>query len=57
MNDSIFPVLALIRSFKASSLKYASKRLEKEGIYVELNRTATSRNYKAKFIDPSVLEE
>jgi hypothetical protein len=31
MNDSIFPVLALIRSFKASSLKYASKRLEKEG--------------------------
>lgn len=33
------------------------KRLEKEGIYVELNRTATSRNYKAKFIDPSVLEE
>lgn len=33
------------------------KRLEKEGIYVELNRTATSRNYKAKFIDPLVLEE
>lgn len=33
------------------------KRLEKEGIYVELNRTATSRNYKAKFIDPIVLEE
>ena len=33
------------------------KRLEQEGIYVELNRTATSRNYKAKFIDPLVLEE
>lgn len=33
------------------------KRLVKEGIYVELNRTATSRNYKAKFIDPLVLEE
>lgn len=33
------------------------KRLEKEGIYVELNRTATSRNYKAKFINPLVLEE
>lgn len=33
------------------------KRLEKEGIYVELNRTATSRNYKAKFIDPLVLKE
>ena len=33
------------------------KRLEKEGIYVELNRTATSRNYKVKFIDPLVLEE
>ena len=28
------------------------KRLEQEGIYVELNRTATSRNYKAKFIEP-----
>ena len=34
-----------------------TKRLEKEGIYVELNRTATSRNYKAKFIDPLILEE
>lgn len=33
------------------------KRLEKEGIYVELNRTATSRNYKVKFIDPLVLKE
>lgn len=33
------------------------KRLEKEGIYVELNRTATSRNYKAKFIEPLDLEE
>ena len=33
------------------------KRLEKEGIYIELNRTATSRNYKAKFIDPLVSEE
>ena len=32
------------------------KRLEKEGIYVELNRTAISRNYKAKFIDPLYLE-
>lgn len=33
------------------------KRLEQEGIYVELNRIATSRNYKAKFIDPLSLEE
>ncbi len=33
------------------------KRLEQEGIYVELNRTATSRNYKAKFIEPLSLEE
>ena len=33
------------------------KRLEQEGIYVELNRTATSRNYKAKFIEPFSLEE
>ena len=33
------------------------KKKKKEGIYVELNRTATSRNYKAKFIDPLVLEE
>ena len=33
------------------------KRLEKEGIYVELNKTATSRNYKAKFIDPLTLDE
>lgn len=33
------------------------KRLEQEGIYVELNRTATSRNYKAKFIEPLNLEE
>jgi len=33
------------------------KRLEKEDIYVELNRTVTSRNYKAKFIDPLILEE
>lgn len=32
------------------------KRLEQEGIYVELNRTATSRNYKAKFIEPLSLE-
>jgi RecA-family ATPase len=31
-------------------------RLEQEGIYVELNRTATSRNYKAKFIEPLSLE-
>ena len=30
--------------------------LEKEGIYVELNRTAISRNYKAKFIDPLNIE-
>ena len=28
------------------------KRLEQEGIYVELNRTATSRNYKVKFVEP-----
>ena len=33
------------------------KRFKKEGIYVELNRTATSRNCKAKFIDPLILEE
>lgn len=33
------------------------KRLEQEGIYVELNRTATSRNYKAKFIEPLSLED
>lgn len=33
------------------------KRLEQEGIYVELNRTATSRNYKAKFIELFSLEE
>lgn len=34
-----------------------TKRLEKEGIYVELNRTANSRNYKAKFIEPLDSEE
>lgn len=33
------------------------KKLRKKGIYVELNRTATYRNYKAKFIDFLVLEE
>lgn len=33
------------------------KRFEQEGIYVELNRTATSRNYKAKFIEPLNLED
>ena len=33
------------------------KRLEQERIYVELNRTVTSRNYKAKFIEPLNLEE
>lgn len=33
------------------------KRLEQEGIYVELNRTATSINYKASFIEPLSLEE
>lgn len=33
------------------------KRLEQEGIYVELNRTATSRNYKAKLIEPLNLEK
>lgn len=32
------------------------KRLEQEGIFIELNRTATSRNYKAKFIEPFNLE-
>ena len=33
-------------------LNSSVKRLEQEGIFVELNRTATSRNYKARFIDP-----
>ena len=33
------------------------KRLEQEGIYIELNRTATSRNYKVKFIEPLSLED
>ena len=33
------------------------KRFEKEVMYVELNRTVTSRNYKAEFIDPLILEE
>lgn len=33
------------------------KRLEQEGIYVELNRTAKSRNYKAKLIEPLNLEK
>lgn len=33
------------------------KRLEQEGIYVELNRTATSINYKVKFIGQLSLEE
>ena len=33
------------------------KRLQQEGIYIELNRTATSRNYKAKFIEPLNLED
>lgn len=28
------------------------KRLEQENTYVELNRAATSRNYKTKFIEP-----
>lgn len=32
------------------------KRLKQEGIYIELNRTATSRNYKVKFIEPFNLE-
>lgn len=32
------------------------KRLEQEGIFIESNRTATSRNYKAKFIEPFNLE-
>ncbi len=32
------------------------KRLEQEGIYIELDRTAISRNYKAKFIEPFNLE-
>lgn len=32
-------------------LNSSVKRLEQEGIFVELNRTATSRNYKARFID------
>ena len=32
-------------------------RLEQEGIYIELNRTATSRNYKAKFIESLNLED
>ena len=33
-------------------LNSSVKRLKQEGIFVELNRTATSRNYKARFIDP-----
>lgn len=33
------------------------KRLEQEDIYIELNRTATSRNYKAKFVEPFNLED
>mgnify|MGYP004503099915 FL=1 len=33
------------------------KKLEQEVIYFELNRTATSRNYKAKFIESFSLEE
>ncbi len=33
------------------------KRLKQESIYVELNRPATSKNYKAKFIEPLNLEE
>ena len=33
------------------------KRLEQEGIYIELNRTATSRNYKAKFVEPLSFEK
>lgn len=32
------------------------KRLEQEGIYIKLNRIATSRNYKAKFIEPLSLK-
>ena len=30
--------------------------LEQEGIYVEYNRTTNSRNYKATFIDPMILD-
>ena len=33
------------------------KKLEQEDIYIELNRTATSRNYKAKFVEPFNLED
>ncbi len=33
------------------------KILEQEGIYVKLNRTAASKNYKAKFIKPLNLEK
>ena len=33
------------------------KGLKQEGIYVELNRTATSRNYKTKIIEPLNLEK
>ena len=50
------PTSVLYVSTEISELQL-KERLEKEGIYVELNRTATSRNYKAKFIDPLVLEE
>lgn len=32
------------------------KKLEQEGIFIELNRTATFRNYKVKFIEPFNLE-
>lgn len=33
------------------------KKLEQEGIFIELNRTAASRNYKAKFVEPFNLED
>lgn len=32
-------------------------KLRQEGIYIEQNRTATSRNYKATFIDPMTISE
>lgn len=34
-----------------------SKKLEQEGIFITLNRTSTSRNYIAKFIEPLDKEE
>lgn len=50
------PTSVLYVSTEISELQL-KERLEQEGIYVMLNRTATSRNYKTKFIEPLNLEE